>query len=84
MYINSRTKYKCAYSLAFLLTVSSTRKKKRKKDDDGAQSKMYMKRSCCWENGYGKRADVSTVAAIERARVCLQKVQQFKSSFFQY
>lgn len=54
------------------------------RDENGAQSKMwYMKRSCC-ENGYGKRRDMSTDAAIERARVCLEKVQQLKTSFFHY
>ncbi|KAK1361880.1 hypothetical protein POM88_046354 [Heracleum sosnowskyi] len=77
--------------------VSSTRKKRKKgnsdvkgtRDDDQAQSKLeiskmlHMKRFCC-ENGYGKRRDMRTDAAIERARVCLQKVQQLKTSFFQY
>ncbi|KAL8133821.1 hypothetical protein AgCh_009037 [Apium graveolens] len=59
-------------------------------DDDGAQSKskmMYIKkRSRCCENGYEKRVDVSSDAdaAIERARVCLQKVQQLRVNFFQY
>lgn len=78
-------------------TVSSTRKKRKNgktdvkemRDDDQAQSKLKIskmlciKRSCC-DVGYGKRGDMSTNAAIERARVCLQKVQQLKTSFFQY
>ncbi|KAL1820472.1 hypothetical protein ACET3Z_015341 [Daucus carota] len=84
------------YSTAASTHVSWTGKKRKKgysEDEemrDEAESKLevcktlYMKRSCC-DDAYGKRRDMSTVAAIERARVCLQKVQQLKTtSFFQY
>ncbi|WOG97470.1 hypothetical protein DCAR_0416810 [Daucus carota subsp. sativus] len=85
------------YSTTASTHVSWTGKKRKKgssdeeemRDVDEAESKLEVckmlcrKRSCC-DEAYGKRRDMNTVAAIERARVCLQKVQQLKTSFFRY